>query len=187
MFTVQTSLARLRAFLAAPVPVSKEVTLTDKENLGHAVKPPKKSPKNKEEENASDKRERVIREKLARLARVPAEAVFESVLSSSFRSHLSLTCEIFISLESGWSPLGLTEEAARTALERHGPNISATERAPSAIALLMTAIANPFNFILIALAIISIATGDKATFSVMLVMVVLSTGLRYVFLLRGSC
>jgi P-type Mg2+ transporter len=39
---------------------------------------------------------------------------------------------------------------------------------------------NPFNALLIILAIISIATGDKATFSVMMSMVVASTGLRSV-------
>ena len=81
-------------------------------------------------------------------------------------------------LEPGSSRLGLTAEAARSALERHGPNIFATERPPSAIGLLFTALANPFNFILISLAIVSIATGDKATFSVMVVMVIVSTGLR---------
>lgn len=50
-----------------------------------------------------------------------------------------------------------------------------------AIILLISAIANPFNFILIALAIVSIATGDKATFTVMIAMVILSTGLRSVY------
>jgi P-type Mg2+ transporter len=48
------------------------------------------------------------------------------------------------------------------------------------MSILLTAFTNPFNFILIGLAIVSIATGDKATFTVMIIMVILSTGLRSV-------
>jgi len=76
----------------------------------------------------------------------------------------------------------LTEEAARAAFERHGPNIFATEHGPKAITLLYAAAAHPFNFILTALAVVSIATGDKATFIVMMFMVFASTGLRFVSL-----
>jgi magnesium-transporting ATPase (P-type) len=111
--------------------------------------------------DSPDKRERDILEKLSRFARVPAPTIFD--------------------LEPGSSSLGLSAEAARAALERHGPNIFATDRAPSDLVLFVTALANPFNFILTALAIVSIATGDKATFIVMLVMVVASTCLRYIF------
>lgn len=53
-----------------------------------------------------------------------------------------------------------------------------------AIVLLISAIANPFNFILTVLAIVSIATGDKATFAVMIAMVILSTGLRLAYFLN---
>lgn len=45
--------------------------------------------------------------------------------------------------------------------------------------LLFNCFANPFNLLLSVLAIISIATGDFSTFSVMLVMIVVSTGLRF--------
>jgi len=45
--------------------------------------------------------------------------------------------------------------------------------------ILFSATMNPFNLLLTILAVISIGTGDKATFTVMLLMVVLSTGLRY--------
>jgi Mg2+-importing ATPase len=85
------------------------------------------------------------------------------------------------SLEPNTSPAGLSGEAARSALDRHGPNIFATERAPQVIALLLRALLNPFNAILLVLAIVNIATGDKATFTVMVVMVMASTGLRFVF------
>ena len=68
-------------------------------------------------------------------------------------------------------------------MERHGPNKFSSERGPSAFNLLLSAIANPFNFILLALSIVSIATGDNATFAVLVIMVILSTGLRSVCLL----
>jgi Mg2+-importing ATPase len=136
----------------------------------------------KEEESVQDKREKALVEKLARLARVPATAIFGSV-SLFLLSHCQL---IGKSLEPGSSPLGLTDDAARSALERHGPNIFAAERPPSPIALLLTAIANPFNFILAALGVISIATGDKATFVVLMVMILASTGLRFVHLPKRS-
>ena len=71
-------------------------------------------------------------------------------------------------------------------MERHGPNIFSSDRGPTAIGLLFSAIANPFNFILLALAIVSIATGDKATFSVLVIMVILSTGLRSVIFVASK-
>lgn len=111
------------------------------------------------EDNTLDKRERVVREKLARFARIPGSTIF--------------------ALEPNASPAGLSGEAARLALERHGPNIFATERAPRVIALFLGALFNPFNVILLVLAIVNIATGDKATFTVMVVMVMASTGLRF--------
>lgn len=105
------------------------------------------------------KHEQVVREKLARLARLPVPAIFD--------------------LEPTFNFSGLSIEAAAHAFKIHGPNIFATERPATPLALLAVAIANPFNCLLIVLAIISIATGDKATFAVMMCMVVASTGLRF--------
>jgi Mg2+-importing ATPase len=85
------------------------------------------------------------------------------------------------SLQPNFSPSGLTNEVAAEMLKKHGRNLLATERPQSPLSLFITAMANPFNFLLIVLAIISIATGDNATFAVMMCMVVAATGLRSVF------
>ncbi|KAF9517656.1 hypothetical protein BS47DRAFT_1371289 [Hydnum rufescens UP504] len=111
------------------------------------------------EPSPPDKRERVIIEKLVRFARVPASSIFD--------------------LEPGSSPLGLSDAAARAALQKNGPNVFASERGVRPWSLLFQATANPFNCILTVLAIVSVATGDKATFTVMMLMVVASTTLRF--------
>jgi len=139
------------------------------------------------EDNTLDKRERVVREKLARFARIPGSTIFACVLSCFnfiLAPFIQLNFLKTFSLEPNASPAGLSGEAARSALERHGPNIFATERAPRVIALLLRALLNPFNAILLVLAIVNIATGDKATFTVMVVMVMASTVLRFVFFFR---
>jgi P-type Mg2+ transporter len=74
----------------------------------------------------------------------------------------------------------MTSEQASVVLKKHGHNLLTSERPQSAWSLFWIAVVNPFNALLIILAIISIATGDKATFSVMMSMVVASTGLRSV-------
>ena len=74
----------------------------------------------------------------------------------------------------------MTNEQASVLLKKHGHNLLTSERPQSAWSLFWIAVVNPFNALLIILAVISIATGDKATFSVMMSMVVASTGLRSV-------
>ena len=87
MFTVQTLLASLSVFLPSvharrsnalddvtPPPVESP----EKEHSGDLVKPPTVNKRN--QENTPDKREHALLEKLARLARVPVEAIFEFVL-----------------------------------------------------------------------------------------------------------
>lgn len=89
MFTVQTFIAPLRQLLnlgrdhranaldeVNPPPVNS----SNMEDFSVAVKPPLATNKDLKTENTLDKRERAIREKLARLARVPAEAIFEFVI-----------------------------------------------------------------------------------------------------------
>lgn len=85
------------------------------------------------------------------------------------------------SLHPEWNPLGLTDEEARHTLDRVGRNILATERPPTPLALVLSAIWNPFNLLLLVLAVVSIATGDHGTFAVMMFMVAVSTGLRWVY------
>jgi hypothetical protein len=92
----------------------------------------------------------------------------------------------FHSLKPEWSPRGLSEDAARSARATHGLNVYAAEQRGKPILLLFSAIINPFNLLLLMLAVISIATGDKATFTVMILMIVSSTGLRclLIYLIR---
>jgi hypothetical protein len=91
MFTVQALFAPLRPLLnlgrnhrsnaldeVNPPPVNS----SNMENFGDAVKPPLATNKDLKNENTLDKRERAIREKLARLARVSAESIFEFVVFS---------------------------------------------------------------------------------------------------------
>ena len=82
------------------------------------------------------------------------------------------------SLKPEWSPRGLTEDAAQSALEIYKLNKSAAEQPLKPFALLFSALMNPFNILLAVLASVSIGTGDKATFAVMLLMIILSSGLR---------
>ena len=161
--------------IESPIMTTKDKKLSDEKAI---LPPPTTTEENKAQESP-DSREQAIREKLARVARVPAEAVFECVPFPILWSWLHTNGEFFhISLIPGTSPLGLMEEAALSAFEKHGPNIFASDRAPRALSLLMAALANPFNFILVALAVISFGTGDKPTFAVMMAMIVASTGLR---------
>lgn len=75
--------------------------------------------------------------------------------------------------------LGLTQEEAERRLEVYGKNVIVMEKPPTWYGTLFTATVHPFNLVLVFLAIIAIATGDFATFTVMLLMVVLSTLLRF--------
>ncbi|KAJ9099794.1 hypothetical protein QFC21_003792 [Naganishia friedmannii] len=84
----------------------------------------------------------------------------------------------FARLESRRS--GLYESEAALLLAKHGPNELSSSRGPSDIILFFNAFSNPFNFLLVVLAAISIGTGDRATFTVMVVMVSVSTVLRFV-------
>jgi Mg2+-importing ATPase len=63
-------------------------------------------------------------------------------------------------------------------LEIYKLNKSPAEQPFNPLALIFSALINPFKLILAVLASISIGTGDKATFSVMILMIILSTGLR---------
>ncbi|CAM6092107.1 unnamed protein product [Calypogeia fissa] len=80
-------------------------------------------------------------------------------------------------LHSSYS--GLTVHQAKDRLKEHGPNVLSHKSASSWWKILWDAFWHPFNMILIVLAIISGATGDIPTLSIMLVMVLLSVGLRF--------
>jgi len=86
----------LRAFASRRARPSDQTALSPiefstKEYLENRVKPSMVAPKKQEEEGTLDKKERVIREKLARFACVLADAIFEFVSPSSVHSVHALT------------------------------------------------------------------------------------------------
>ncbi len=75
---------------------------------------------------------------------------------------------------------GLTDDEVEARRERFGRNEVAREKPPAWYAELGHAFANPFNFLLTTLAVVSAATGDQEAAIVIAVMVLFSTGLRFV-------
>ena len=65
-------------------------------------------------------------------------------------------------------------------LKEKGPNELSNVKPPTWWRLLLNALLNPFNILLVFLAVVAIVTGDDSTFSILLVMVSLSVGLRFV-------
>ena len=80
----------------------------------------------------------------------------------------------------GTTEAGLSEEEAERRLDQHGPNEVAEEKARTWIHRLLTASRNPLVILLTVLATISYATGDVRAGTVMLLMVSLGLGLRFV-------
>jgi magnesium-transporting ATPase (P-type) len=83
-------------------------------------------------------------------------------------------------LKLGSQPSGLSDADASDLLSIHGENSTVAEKSFSSASLFFSALANPFNVLLSVLAVITIATNDKADFSVMVLMISISTGLRFV-------
>ena len=81
---------------------------------------------------------------------------------------------------------GLTEDEVEARREAFGRNEVAHEKPPTWNAELARAFANPFNFLLTTLAVVSGATGDQEAMIVIAVMVVFSTGLRFVQEFRSN-
>ena len=80
----------------------------------------------------------------------------------------------------GTTKAGLSEEEAERRLDQYGPNEIAEEKARTWVHRLFTASRNPLVILLTVLATISYATGDLRAGSVMLLMVILGLGLRFV-------
>ena len=80
----------------------------------------------------------------------------------------------------GTTKAGLSEEEAERRLDQYGPNEVAEERARTWVHRLFTASRNPLVILLTVLATVSYATGDLRAGSVMLLMVILGLGLRFV-------
>jgi Mg2+-importing ATPase len=81
---------------------------------------------------------------------------------------------------------GLTDAEVEARRERYGRNEVAHEKPPTWYAELGRAFANPFNFLLTTLAIVSGVTGDQEAMTVIGFMVVFSTGLRFVQEFRSN-
>ena len=90
----------------------------------------------------------------------------------------------FASLETNRN--GLTDDEVDARRVRYGRNEVAHEKPPTWYAELARAFANPFNFLLTILAVVSGLTGDHEAMVVIGVMVVFSTGLRFVQEFRSN-
>lgn len=85
------------------------------------------------------------------------------------------------------SPDGLTEDEATRRSAAVGPNVVAASKHRGWLWRLLTAARNPLVILLTVLATISFATGDARAGSVMVLMVVLGVGLRFVQEARPTC
>ena len=74
---------------------------------------------------------------------------------------------------------GLTSEEVEERLEEYGKNVIEVEKTPAWYKSLWVSFNTPFNFILIALMIVSYFTSDKETVLVMGLMIAISTFLRF--------
>jgi P-type Mg2+ transporter len=77
-------------------------------------------------------------------------------------------------------PEGLTAEEAETRLAEHGQNILAKDQRPGIFILVWRAVRNPLVLLLAVLAAVSFATGDARAATMMLLMILLSVGLRLI-------
>jgi Mg2+-importing ATPase len=73
---------------------------------------------------------------------------------------------------------GLTTEQAATRLAEHGPNVLARDQRPSFLRLFWRSIINPLVILLAVLATVSFSTADPRAGTVMVLMIILSVGLR---------
>ncbi|HVX40075.1 MAG TPA: magnesium-translocating P-type ATPase [Gemmatimonadaceae bacterium] len=84
------------------------------------------------------------------------------------------------------SRAGLTDAEVDARREQYGRNEVAHEKPPTWYAELGRAFANPFNFLLTTLAVVSGVTGDREAMTVIGFMVVFSTGLRFIQEFRSN-
>ena len=75
---------------------------------------------------------------------------------------------------------GLTSEDAAARLIEHGPNVLARDQRPGLLRLLWRSVINPLVILLAVLATVSFSTGDPRAGTVMILMIILSVGLRLV-------
>ncbi|HTA21068.1 MAG TPA: HAD-IC family P-type ATPase, partial [Polyangia bacterium] len=73
---------------------------------------------------------------------------------------------------------GLTAAEAETRLAEHGPNVLASDQRPGILRLLFRAVLNPLVILLGVLATVSFSTADPRAGTMMVLMIVLSVGLK---------
>jgi Mg2+-importing ATPase len=83
---------------------------------------------------------------------------------------------VFARLSTG--PAGLTSDQAAARLAEHGPNVLPRDERPSLARLLWRSVLNPLVLLLAVLATVSIATSDARAATMMVLMIVLSVGLK---------
>lgn len=74
---------------------------------------------------------------------------------------------------------GLHDSQLADLSTKHGANVLSTAKSRRWWNILLACVLNPFNVLLSVLAIISIATQEQATFVIIMIMVILSIGLRF--------
>jgi Mg2+-importing ATPase len=115
----------------------------------------------------------------ARRARKRAQLNSFEVKSSAFLAdcaNLAIT-ECLAQFNS--SVNGLNHNQISDLVTKYGPNLLSAAKARRWWTILFECIPNPFNVLLTALAVISIATQQQATFVILIVMVILSVGLKF--------
>src|ERR1700677_794012 len=86
--------------------------------------------------------------------------------------------DVFVKLAARME--GLTSDEAEARLGQYGPNVVAAEKQNSWAWRMFTAVRNPLVILLTVLAVISFATGDVPSGTVMMIMVALGVSLRFV-------
>lgn len=77
------------------------------------------------------------------------------------------------------TPGGLTDQEAADRLEKYGPNTVAYDKRKPWYVQLFDAFNNPFNYVLLLLAVVSIFTGGVESAVIITVMILISTGIRF--------
>ena len=106
--------------------------------------------------------------------RIPLARVSRRVIEAAVRQSKEVLADL------GSSPTGLSAEEAARRLDEDGPNTLQAGPQHAALAILTRAVGNPLVVLLAVLAGTSFAWGDTAAGGMMLVMMTIGVGLRFV-------
>lgn len=99
------------------------------------------------------------------------------VLSTLSQASSESISSLFESLRS--APEGLTVDQVEKKREEFGPNLVITEKPPSWYLQLFRCFINPFNLVLLTLAIVSLSTGNFPSVGIIVTMVLISVSIRF--------